>query len=77
LALTLQAGLAAFDHKHHADIAASRWPFGISIAVLGLAVMCLAQLQLGVAWRIGIDWTRSCLHSSMAKPPEPLHLPSI
>jgi protein-S-isoprenylcysteine O-methyltransferase Ste14 len=33
------------------------WAVGAVMAVVGLATMSVAQLQLGDAWRIGIEWS--------------------
>src|SRR6185503_15576241 len=30
---------------------------GLAMAGLGLAVLCVSQLQLGAAWRMGIEWS--------------------
>jgi protein-S-isoprenylcysteine O-methyltransferase Ste14 len=57
LALIAQAAFAAWRFETVSPLFACPWPIGASVALVGLVVMSVAQLQMGDAWRIGIDRT--------------------
>ena len=55
LSLGLQAGWVAA--RGESARSAEALAAGLAMAGLGLGVLCVSQLQLGAAWRMGIEWS--------------------